>query len=113
LGGKPQTATPGEELAQSLAGSVARIQALGSTLTVTELNAKAAAYHAGLELALDNTDWIKRFPGRSILSRFVGRVFGGKIDPLLFSNAVLDKMTDKRVRPASMQRVFEEILKLN
>ena len=113
LGGAPQTASLGEELEKSLLGTLNRISILGNELTVQELNSRANLYRTKYEDALKADEWLKEFPGRLILRRFVSRVLIGKIDPLLFCNAILNKMVEKRVQPEGMKQVLDEILALN
>jgi hypothetical protein len=58
---------------------------------------------------LESAEWLKEFPGHLVLGRFAGKYLSGKIDSLMFSNLVLDKMVERSVKPDPMKVVLDRI----
>jgi hypothetical protein len=98
IGGPRDTSAPAQDLLPSVEGSLQRLSNLGQQFTLDDLADRAERHRATLESALADGSWLREFPGRSIIGRFVQRRLQGRIDPLLFSNAVLDKMVEHAVK---------------
>jgi hypothetical protein len=71
-----------------------------------------ATLTAEYEAALTDGNWMKRFRGRDILKRFVGR-FGNGLSYEHFRELILSKMRDERYQPAGMKEVIDKILTAN
>jgi hypothetical protein len=74
-----------------------------------KLSDKADVHRTVLQDALQSAEWLKEFPGRLVLRRFAGEYLSGKIDALMFSNLVLDKMVERSVKPESIKVVLAQI----
>jgi predicted ATPase len=109
VGAAPDTTDPARDLLPSIIGSLDRLQGARGELTVEHLRELSANYRRELLVALDTDAFLRDFPGRLILRRFADRVLGGKIDSLLFSRAVLDKMVERGVKPQGMKAVIDKI----
>jgi hypothetical protein len=109
IGGRPDTKAPAEEVLPSITAAIERIGDLRDRLTLEELRDQADAHRSTLEEALASEAWLQEFPGRLILRRFATTHLSGRIDALLFSNIVLDKMVERGVEPAAMKTVLDEI----
>ncbi len=109
ISGPPNTTAPAKDLLPSIKGSVERISTIGSGLTLDDLSQKAELHRADLEGALESAEWLKEFPGRRVLRRFAGKYLYGKIESLMFSNLVLDKMVERSVKPEPMKVVLDQI----
>lgn len=112
IGGPPDTTAPARDLLPSIEGSVRRVSTAASGLTLDNLSQKADVHRAVLKRALESAEWLQEFPGRPVLRRFVGNYLSGKIDSLMFSNLVLDKMVERSVKPKSMKIVLDEIAEI-
>jgi hypothetical protein len=109
IGGPPNTTAPARDLLPSIESSVERVSTVGRGLTLNDLSQKAEAHRAVLEGALESAEWLKEFPGRRVLRRFAGKYLYGKIDSLMFSNLVLDKMVERSVKPEPMKIILDQI----
>ena len=109
LGGRRDTATPADEVLPSIVAALDRIEDLREKLALVELRSQADAHRSTLEAALATEAWLKEFPGRLILRRFATKNLSGRIDALLFSNLVLDKMVERGVEPGAMKAVLDQI----
>ena len=109
IGGPPSTTAPARDLIPSITGSIKRVSTVGSSLTLDKLSEKAEAHRTVLQDALESAEWLQEFPGRLVLRRFAGEYLAGKIDPLMFSNLVLDKMVERSVKPEPMRIVLDQI----
>lgn len=107
--GPPDTKAPARDLLPSISASASRIGDLAEQLTIDTLECQAAEYRSVLATSLADDSWLKEFPGRLVLRRYADRVLGGKIDSMMFSNAVLDKMVEREVKPPGMQQILDEI----
>lgn len=105
----PTTADPAADLRPSIESSIERLQRVQRELGLDELQQEAVAHRQLLEASLADGSWVRKFPGRLIIRRFADRVLNGKIDGLMFSNAVLDKMVERGVAPVGMRVVLDEI----
>lgn len=111
VAGPPDTKSPAQDLLPSVRGSLERVVNLEKTLDLDSLTAMAEKHRTALAKALDGNTWRAEFPGRSILRRFAGKHLDGRVEGTIFTNAVLDKMVERGVKPSSMQKVFDDILK--
>lgn len=109
IGGPPDTTAPARDLLPSIKGSVERVSKAGTGLTLDNLSQKAEAHRTVLQDALKSAEWLKEFPGRLVLRRFANKYLSGKIDSLMFSNLVLDKMVERSVKPESMKVILDKI----
>ena len=107
--GPPNTASPAKDLLPSINSSVDRILDVGDELTADTLSQKAEVHRAILQRALESAEWSKEFPGRLVLRRFADKYLSGKINALLFSNLVLDKMVERSVKPEPMRIILDQI----
>jgi hypothetical protein len=107
--GPPDTTSPAKDILPSIKGSVERVSTTGSGLTLDNLSQKAEAHRAVLQGALESAEWLKEFPGRLVLRRFAGKYLSSKIDSLMFSNLVLDKMVERSVKPEPMKVILNQI----
>jgi len=73
------------------------------------LTKKAEVHRTVLQNALKSEEWLKEFPGRRVLRRFADKHLSGKIDSLMFSNLVLDKMVERSVQPEQMKVILDQI----
>jgi hypothetical protein len=71
---------------------------------------KAEVHRTVLQNALKSAEWLKEFPGRLVLRRFADKYLAGKIDSLMFSNLVLDKMVERSVKPEPMKVILDQIV---
>jgi hypothetical protein len=77
--------------------------------TEQTLAKRSAAAREELATALETDEWLKSFPGRLILRRFVGEHLSGiAYEP--FRNVVLDKLAMSEHRPESMKSILDQIL---
>lgn len=109
ISGPPDTKAPARDLLPSIQGSVERISNVGASLTLDKLLQKAEVHRTVLQEALESEEWLKEFPGRLVLRRFAGKYLSGKIDSLVFSNLVLDKMVESSVKPQPMKSILDQI----
>ena len=109
IGGSPSTTAPARDLLPSIIGSVERVSTVGRSLTLDKLSDKAEVHRTVLQDALESAEWLKEFPGHLVLGRFAGKYLSGKIDSLMFSNLVLDKMVERSVKPDPMKVVLDRI----
>lgn len=109
IGGPPDTTAPAKDLLPSIKGSVERVSTIGSGLTLDKLSQKAEVHRSDLQDALESAEWLKEFPGRRVLQRFADKHLSGKIDSLMFSNLVLDKMVERSVKPEPMKVILDQI----
>lgn len=109
IGAPPSSSSPAEDLLPSVKASAERVAGLAASLSIDVLDERANDTRRELELALDNGDWIRRFPGRLILLRYADRYVGG-VKYGALANVILDKMTESRVEPEGMRAVLAAIL---
>jgi len=112
IGGPPNTMAPAKDLLPSIEGSVERVSTVANELTQDDLSQKAEAYRVDLQDALESTERLKVFPGRRVLRRFADKHLSGKIDSLMFSNLVLDKMVERSVKPEPMKAILDQIARV-
>ena len=87
-----------------------RIGGVLDELTEIRLEEMAAKHRVVFEDALTSDEWMKAFPGRSILARFVSSHVPASVDAKAFTNVVLDKMVELGLAPAEMKAVLDRVL---
>ena len=109
IGAAPDSADPIQDLRPSIEGSLSRFtEATEELLEENTLAEIEESFRAELHEALDSEEWVRVFPGRLILSRFVSAHVQG-VDYEAFRNLVLDQMVDDGFEPAGMQDLLAEI----
>jgi hypothetical protein len=107
--GPPDTHDVAASIRPSIEASARRVDEASSSYTEEELTRRTEVARNELEKALDGEEWLKTFPGRRILRRFVNTHLDGvAYEP--FRNVILDKLAMSNVRPESMKRVLDQIL---
>lgn len=110
IGGDPKAPNVAASIMSSVEASLERINVVGTSLTIEEMAKRAEAHRLALSHSLQDGAWIKDFPGREIIRRYIARQLGGKIDYLFFANSVLDKMVEKQAKPVGMHDILNDIL---
>jgi hypothetical protein len=111
IGGSPDSVKPADALMPSIAASVDRLtQAMREVMDADTLREKAAAHEKDLRAAVADGRWIRRLPGREILSRYVQKHLDGVVRYEAFRNLVIDQMADDSYQPPSMKTLLEAIL---
>jgi len=109
IGAPPDTKAPAQDLRPSIAGSIERIRQKGETFgSDVWLHEREAVHRNALEVALQSDAWCAEFPGRRILSVFVGKFVPGASYEV-FRNVIVDKMVEGKVQPAGIRIVLQEI----
>ena len=109
LGGPSNTDEVADAMKPSLEGSLTRLAEKGKDYVDSKLEQRAAEVKAEFQSVLEDGAWLKRFPGRLVLRRFVGsHLQGVAYEP--FRNLVLEKMAASTYRPENMQTILDEIL---
>jgi hypothetical protein len=107
--GSPETRKPSEEVMPAIAASAERVADVAAKLNKSEVERLTEMHRKKLGKSLADESWLKEFPGRRILKLFTDRHLKGKINSTLFMNAVLDKMVERGVKPAGMDKVLNDI----
>ncbi|ORA40875.1 hypothetical protein BST20_01635 [Mycobacterium branderi] len=110
LGGDPLAADAAAALIDSVTATFDRLTELQQSVDLAYLEAEAAAINDRLTEAMTNGEWLKEFPGRSILQRFVHKELAGKATYEGFRNLVVDQMVDDGYEPAGMRQVIDVII---
>ncbi|MFI4977491.1 MAG: AAA family ATPase [Solirubrobacterales bacterium] len=109
IGASPDAPDIAREIQPSIASSLARIENKHDDYTLEKLQVRVASAIAEMEAFLADGEWVKRFPGRDVLKRFVANHLPGvSYEP--FRNLVMDNMALSQERPADMRTVLETIL---
>jgi hypothetical protein len=109
ISGAPDDPDVTNSILPSIVGSVARVTAKGQTYTAAHVQKRVDAVQADLHAALEGDGWLKRFPGRSILKRFVDEHLE-KVGYEPFRNLILEKLALSEARPAGIAEVLDKIL---
>jgi predicted ATPase len=104
----PDSTNIAGDLRPSIEGSVTRVTANGELYSQQALETQVEELRAEFEAELQGEGWIRRFPGRQILKRFVGERMS--CDYETFRNVIVDKMVLVERRPPSMEVVLQTIL---
>jgi hypothetical protein len=96
-------------LEPSISASKRRVEAAFTSLDRAYIDSRAEAYQRQLSEALASNLWIKEFPGREVLKRFVADNLNG-VNYESFRNLILDKFAAAGKRPPGMQAVIDRIL---
>jgi AAA domain, putative AbiEii toxin, Type IV TA system/Protein of unknown function (DUF4435) len=107
--GAPQSAEDiAAALRPSIDSSLTRLRERGSEFSAEKLEGRVSEIRATLKADLEGEEWLKRFPGRLVLKRFVARQVD--VDYESFRNAVLDKMVLAEGRPQNIRAVLDRVL---
>ena len=98
-----------DALIDSVTATFGRLDGLRQSVDHAYLQAQAVSIHDGFTKALTDGSWLKEFPGRSILQRFVNKELVGKATYEGFRNLVVDQMVDAGHEPAGMRQVIDII----
>lgn len=101
---------PAADIIRAVTSSLDRINEIGAGVTRELLEKRMEDYRATLSNSLNDGSWQIEFPGRLILRKYITKQFAGKIDGLLFSNSVLDKMVEQGKKPTGMHVILTDIL---
>lgn len=109
VGAPPNATDVAADILPSIESSLARVAAKGQEYTRPHLEARVETVREEMEAFLETEEWIKRFPGRRILRRFVSEHLP-KVGYEPFRNLLLDMMALSEHRPENMRDVLGEIL---
>ncbi|GJJ16484.1 AAA family ATPase [Mycolicibacterium mageritense] len=109
LGGDPLATDAADALKDSVTATFGRLDDLKRTVDYAYLQAQSDALRDGFNDALADGSWLKEFPGRSILQRFVHKELAGRATYEGFRNLVVDQMVDAGHQPLGMQKVIDTI----
>lgn len=105
----PNSNDVGSALAKTLKESADRISKLvRETHDTAHLEAKEKALRADFEKALAADTWRKRFKGRDVLNRFVGRLNITSYE--VYRDLIIARMRDAGHQPEGMRLVMEKVL---
>lgn len=110
LGGNPNSANAANALIDSVTATFTRLDSLRSSIDLPYLESQAAAIENGFRQALADGSWLKEFPGRSILQKFVSKELAGKATYEGFRNLIVDQMVDDGYEPPGMRQVLDIIM---
>ena len=86
------------------------VSALENQASLSEIQAKEAELRAHFNNIFENEAWKYQLPGREILRRFISAV-GLPFRYETFRNLILNRMTEKGIKPAGMAAVLDKIIK--
>lgn len=105
----PKSVTIGNDLAQAVSRSMARMAALtSSSLTEAQLTSKEAELRSSIEKSFSDGSWLLTLPGRDILKQFV-HLIDLKIPYETFRNLIVSRMAEQGIQPAGMKTVIDAI----
>ena len=107
IGASPTTTDVAKDLLPSIQGSLDRVAERGSEISEEFIRGRVDTLRIELENDLESEEWLKRFPGRLILSHFAGHSLNVPYET--FRNVVMDKLAASEVRPENMRSVLDEI----
>lgn len=111
IGARPDSPDPAAAILPSVAASYERLDSARPALTdMAELKRRADDFDAALRRWLEDGSWIREFPGRLILKRFLDHNLGTAASYEAFRNVILDKMVDDRYQPQGMRSVISAVL---
>jgi predicted ATPase len=108
IGASPESTDLPEDLAPSITASLERLASTGSNFSKEFLRERVATVRAELTEHLQGDSWLKRFPGRLILSHFANVHLAVNYES--FRNVVMDKLAASDERPENMRSVLDDIL---
>lgn len=108
IGGDPQSTDIGDGLRPSITASAARVAEVSDGYSADWLRDRAATVKADVLAEIESGDWVRQFPGRKILRRFVDKHLNVGYEP--FRNVVLDQLALEGHAPEGMNTVITEIL---
>lgn len=111
LGGDLATENAAAALMPSIEGTYERIDGMRDELRDADwLQSQAEMFEGDLRSWLTDGSWIREYPGRLLLKRFVDSTLRGAASYEAFRNVILDQMVDDGHAPAGMARVFDIVL---
>lgn len=97
-----------KDLLPSVEGSMKRVEERGAIYTKRHLEERVSELRSEFEQHLATDEWMKRFPGREILRRFVNEHASCNYET--FRNVIMDKMVLSDYRPPSMEAQLQQVL---
>lgn len=110
LGADPAQQNAAEALIPSVEATFRRLADARNAIDRAFLVTQEASIKQGLQDALSDGTWVKEFPGRSILKRFVAKELAGKASYEGFKNLIVDQMVDAGYEPPGMRTIIDIIL---
>ncbi|WP_442930382.1 ATP-binding protein [Mycobacterium sp. NBC_00419] len=110
LGGDPRKSDAASALIDSVNATFGRLEGVRQEVDMAFLQAESATIQQGLSAALADGSWVKKFPGRSVLQRFVAKELAGRSNYEGFRNAIVHQMADAGYEPPGMRRIIDLIL---
>lgn len=109
VGAAPDADDIAREIEPSITSSISRIEGKREDYEFEKLNARVTTATEEMQTFLDDGEWIKRFPGRDVLKRFITEHLPSvSYEP--FRNLVMDNMALAEQRPENMRQVLNDIL---
>jgi predicted ATPase len=107
----PTRADVAKSFSEAIAHSSRRVQQrIESELGLDALTTMEDKFRREYEVALTDGSWVRKFRGRDVLRRFVGRTpLHMQYEP--FRDLVLARMRDENYQPEGMRRVIQRILR--
>lgn len=111
IGAEPDSVDPAAAILPSVTASYERLDGARSSITqLEELQHRADQFEASLRGWLEDGSWVREFPGRLILKRFLDHHLRGIASYEAFRNVILDKMVDNGYEPEGMKSVVLTVL---
>jgi hypothetical protein len=108
IGGRPDAQDIAADMGPSIEGSVNRLAEKAEDYGSGQLEAKVSEARESMEQYLEDGEWIRRFPGRLVLKRFVDEHLDVGYEP--FRNLVLNQMAVDGIEPDGARVVLDAIL---
>lgn len=104
-------ASPANALLPSIIGSYERIEGAKSELAdVTWLESRESEIRNGFQTALDQGEWVKTFPGRAVLKKFVSDNCIELVKYEGFVNLIIESMVTENFKPVGMVEVLSAVV---
>nr|WP_244994262.1 AAA family ATPase [Actinomadura coerulea] len=105
----PDSRRPSEDLAPSIKGSIDRLAKLGTEYRdIAKLREREESFRVKWTEALKTDAWIREFPGRDVLKRFVDLHVTGANYPV-FRNLIIEKMVLDKHEPEGMRSALSQV----
>jgi hypothetical protein len=110
LGTDPKAENVGEQLYNSVSRSISKLTEIAEKeMTKENLQKEEEILRSKYIESLSDGTWVKKFRGRDILKKFVGK-HGLSVSYEVFRNLILSKMQDDNYKPTGMAEVITKIL---
>lgn len=110
LGTDPKAENVGEQLFTSVSRSVEKLNEIATkSLTKESLVKEEQNLREKYTESLSDGTWVKKYRGRDILKRFVGK-HGPSVSYEIFRNLILSRMQDEKYQPEGMAVIVTKIL---